>query len=146
MACWRLRHSTSWETTWWCWPPVLKNAVSHDGAARIPGTKGYVWSISGRYTQWSPLQMFASLLCDLNQTLFGFKQEEWLLLSATEAWLVCLLNQHLSDRALNISLLCVCVCVCVCRLSLVAVNGSYSPVVVHGLLIAVASFFVEQRP
>ena len=41
---------------------------------------------------------------------------------------------------------CVCVCVCVCRLSLVAVNGGYSPVVVHGLLIAVASLFAEHRP
>ena len=87
--------------------------LSHDGAARIPGSRHqrirvkHLWLLH----QWIPLQMFASLLCDLNQTLFGFKQQEWFLLSATEALLVCLLNQHLSERAPNISRVCVCVCV-----------------------------------
>lgn len=39
MACWRQAQHQLRDTTWWCCPPVLKNAVSHDGAARIPGSR-----------------------------------------------------------------------------------------------------------
>lgn len=95
------------DTTWWYWGPVLKNAVSHDGAARIHGSRH-----QGRVVKhlWllHPMTLLSKCLLPfsvtLNQILFGFKQQEWLLLPATEAWLVCILNQHPSGRVLSICL------------------------------------------
>ena len=126
MACWRQAQHQLRDTTWWCWPPVLKNAVSHDGAARTPGSRHQRICVKHVITLVAtpndPLSkclppfsviwikpFLASSMISVICNWFLISVICYLL-SATEAWL----NQHLSERALNISRVCVCVCVCVC--------------------------------